>query len=61
MFFCEWGRLSTVVNERAEDGGVGFIVNNGYKPNLFCKFANSKGKIIVADIWRITTLFFVQQ
>ena len=62
MFFFVCGRrLSTVVNERAEDGGVGFRVNNGYKPNLFCKFANSKGKIIVADIWRITTLFFVQQ
>lgn len=35
MFFCVWGRLSTVVNEIAEDGGVGFRVNNGYKPNLF--------------------------
>ena len=35
MFFCEWGRLSTVVNERAEDGGVGFRVNNGYNSIFF--------------------------
>ena len=36
MFFCVWGRrLSTVVNERAEDGGVGFIVKNGYNSIFF--------------------------
>ena len=35
MFLLCGGRLSKVVNERAEDGGVGFRVNNGYKPNLF--------------------------
>lgn len=35
FFLCVGGRLSTVVNERDEDGGVGFRVNNGYKPNLF--------------------------
>ena len=36
MFFCVWGRLSTVVNERTEDGGgVGFIVKNGYNSIFF--------------------------
>ena len=35
MFFLCGGRLSTVVNERAEDGGVGFIVKNGYNSIFF--------------------------
>ena len=35
FFLCVGGRLSTVVNERAEDGGVGFIVKNGYNSIFF--------------------------
>lgn len=57
FFLCVGGGGGCVLNERVVWWRVGFRVNNGYKPNLFCKFANSKGTIIVADIWRITTLF----
>ena len=35
FFFVRGGRLSTVVNERAEDGGVGFIMKNGYNSIFF--------------------------
>ena len=35
FFLCVGGRLSNVVNERAEDGGVGFIVKNAYNSIFF--------------------------